>query len=154
MSVLQLNNEWVKILIFIIKHWPLMTHCSPWQLTMRGPTSGNMIHRVTLYSLWVHTGVITPRVKYANLMTPNSNWIYEWSVYLQTYIVSCRCRTKHFWISVMRVRRRRVHGRRLWRHYLFTYSRYHFSSCQWRQSTNIPQCGLRQLRTCLGNSRQ
>lgn len=47
-----------------------------------------------------------------------------------------------------------VHGSRVWCNHLFTYSRYHFSSCQWEQSKNIPRCGLGLLRICSRNSRQ
>lgn len=47
-----------------------------------------------------------------------------------------------------------VHGCPVWCNHLFTYSRYHFSSCQWEQSKNIPRCGLGLLRICSRNSRQ
>lgn len=160
---MQLNNEWVKILIFIIKHmfhWPLMTCCPPRQLicnrqTRRGPTYGNMIHRVISYSLWVHTSVITTPSRICQL-NDSQQWLnismisvftniqYIMQVKHETFMISCHACSEGGAFTAAR----------LWRHYLFTYSRYRFSSCQRTQSTNIPQCGSGQLGTCLRNSRQ
>lgn len=42
-------------------------------LQWRGPTYGSMMHRVILYSLWVRTGVITPRVKWFTTLTEYMN---------------------------------------------------------------------------------
>lgn len=42
----------------------------------------------------------------------------------------------------------------VWCHYLFTYCRYHFSSCQWEQCKNIPWRGLGLLNICSRNSLQ
>lgn len=118
-------------------------------------------------------GIITPWIKantncgmctpWREWMNHQNAWIYKLSVYLQTYNISFMCRNKHdlFMIFCLNIcseliskRHVFVHGSRVWCNHLFTYSRYHFSSCQWEQSENIPQCGLGLLRMCPWNSRQ